>query len=123
MDQVVLQRRVRSVDVRIGQIAGQSGVVIPQGRAQQQGSNTVDPKLAPGQIARVPIIKTVRSARTADRVPVMVKHGEHVAMLQGARPALLEGDRRGNLELRLSNGLGCPRLVCQGIDRHVHSKQ
>ena len=56
MDQIVLQQRVCPVDVRVGQIAGQSRVVVPQGRAQQQGSNTIDPELTPGEVARVPII-------------------------------------------------------------------
>ena len=85
------------IDIRIGQVDGEDGVVVADVGAQQQRLLAVEQQFQTRQIARVAIEDAVRSAGRRADVAMAVEHDEAVAVLEGAaRPR--GGSGRWNVE-------------------------
>jgi len=74
---------------------------------------SVQPEFEIGQIPGVAMIKAVRRAAEGNYVAVMIEQGEAVAVLEGAQPAFLKGNDRGDIELR--GGFGLRRIGRMGL--------
>jgi hypothetical protein len=92
MDRVLrdVQAAARVEEVGISQIGGQERVVVLDDRAEQQGPAVIDQQLQAGQETHVLVIETLGAAFPRHDVAVVVEHAERVAVLQRARPALLQ---------------------------------
>jgi hypothetical protein len=66
-DPAVIARKIG-----IGKVAGQHGIVVPQGRAEQDGPGTVDRQIKVRQMPRVAMIEPLWTAGARDRVAAMV---------------------------------------------------
>ena len=91
----------RIEEVGIGQIDGQQRIVVLDDRAEQQRPAVVDQQLQAGQEARVLVIEPLGAALAGHDVAVVVEHAEGVAVLEGARPPLLQ--RRGRRDVELDD--------------------
>ena len=90
---------VVTVDIGIGQVDAQDGVVVAQVGAEQEWRHAVELQFEAGEEARVAAEQPVRSADRGADVAVAVEHGKAVAALQ--RPAWPGGRGRGrNVERR-----------------------
>ena len=85
-----LQAARRIEEVGIGQIGGQNRVVVLNDRAEQQRPAVIDQQLQAGKEAHVLVIEALGAALPRHDVVIVVKHAERVAVLQSARPALLQ---------------------------------
>src|SRR5262245_171696 len=82
------------VDVGIGEVDREHGIVVTHVRAEQQELHAVEQKLETREKARVGMKDAVGSAGRGADVAVAVEHGEAVAMLQrSARPRRRAGRR------------------------------
>ena len=101
-------------EVGVGQIGGQERVVVRHDRAEQQRPAVIDQQLHAGEEAHVLVVKALGAAFPGHDVAVMIEQAKRVAVLQGARPALLQ--RRGRRDVELHDrgtqwGTGRRRLV------------
>jgi hypothetical protein len=102
MEQALLQDDPPAVvDVRIGQVDGENGVVVAEIGAEQQRLHAVDQHLEMRQIAGVEIEEAVRSAMRGADIAVAVEHDEAVAMLHGSPRPRRRFGRRNVERLRL----------------------
>src|SRR5208337_3375179 len=81
--------------VRIGQIAGERGVVVAQSRAQQHGPRALHRHDEIRKMARVPVIEALGAPQGGNCVAVVVEHAKGVAVLQNKSPHVQK--RRGRL--------------------------
>ena len=101
---------VVEIDVGIGQVDGQRRIVVAHARTQQQRLVAVEKYL---QVREIPCVGKENSVRSAHRradVGVCVKHGEAVAVLEGAPgPCGSAGGRNveGRFRAFLDRGNGC----------------
>src|SRR5690606_12549450 len=84
------QAVARVEDVGVGQIGGQGRVVVLDDGAEQQRLPAVDQQLQPGEIAGVPMVDAFGTALGGNDVAVVVEHREGVAVLERARPPILQ---------------------------------
>ena len=100
VDQVLLQDDpVAVVDVGIGEVDRQRGIVVAQVGAEQQRLGLVQHQFEPRQIARIGIEQSVGATGRSADVAMAVEHDESIVMLEGAaRPCGLAGHR--NVERR-----------------------
>ena len=92
MDDVLLQHDVLAgVDIGIGEIDREQGVVVAHIGAEQQRLHVVQPQLEVRKKARIGVEQSVRAARGRADVPMAVDHDESVAVLQGAPRARRRG--------------------------------
>ena len=102
------------VDIGIGEIHGQDDIVVLHRAGQKQRPLAVDQKLDTRQIARVVVKKTARRQAWRHAITQGIEHGEGVTLLEGARPALLNGFRRLNMKSR-----NIFRRVREGFSLHL----
>src|SRR5262249_27589836 len=82
------------VDVWIGEVDREHGIIVAHVRAQQQELHAVEQKLETREETRVGMKDAVGSADRGTDVAVAVEHGEAVAVLQrSARPRRGAGRR------------------------------
>ena len=83
MDEIVRkpQAPIAVIDVRIGQVACERGIVIAKRRRQQQRPRTLDRQIKVRQMAGIAMEETLGTAMTRQRVAIMIEHGEGVAVL------------------------------------------
>ena len=89
--------------VRIGEIAGEGRVIVPQARTEPQRTRAIERYGEMRQMAGVEMIDSLHPARTRQRVTVVVEHAEGIAMFQDQGARVLMRSRGGNGE-----GLGSP---------------
>src|SRR5215207_7632696 len=90
------------VDVWVGQIDGENGVVVADARAQKQQLFAVEQHLQVREMARVAKENAVRSVSRRADVGMAVEHSEAVAVLQGSA-GTCGGSGRRNIERGLRN--------------------
>src|SRR5262249_39230306 len=75
------------VDIRIGQIDAEDGIVVADTRAQQQGCRSLHAQLEIREKSGIAMEQPVRAPSTGANVAVAVEHDEGVAVLENpARP-------------------------------------
>lgn len=126
MNKVVVEDGLplRIGDVGIGQVAGERGVVVAKGRAQQQRPCAGNGEGKPRQVPRVAVKQPFGACRMGMYVAIMVEDAEGVAMLEGAGPALLQRGASRHAKRRIVGGRGPegPRIVKVGIHRPVSAQ-
>ena len=119
VDQILLQDDALAViDVGIGEVDRQRGIVVAQVRTEQQRLGLVQHQFEPRQIARIGIEQAVGAAGGGADVAMAVENNEGVVMFQRAtRPRGLAGHR--NVERRFRDLLhgGWIRQLDVGFDR------
>ena len=118
---VLLQRDlVAVVEIRIGQVDREHGVVVAHVRPEQQRLLAVQRQLETGEKTRVVMEQPVRIAGRGADVAVAVGDDERVAALERA-PRARDGLRRGNIERRFRKRIDVPQLCRQwAFNRHQH---
>jgi hypothetical protein len=86
------------VDVGIGEIDRQHDIVVLHRAGQQQRPLAIDQELDAGKIAGVVVKNPARGKAGIDTIAQSIEHGEAVALLESAGPALLNGFRRLNIK-------------------------
>ena len=106
------------INIRIGQIDSELGVVVAYVRAEQQGLHAVEKKLEVGEISRVAMKQPVGPAGRGAVVAVAVDDDETIAVFEGApRPCGRAG--RWNVESRLGNNVQRQFRERDALDRHA----
>ena len=88
------------VDIRVGQVYGECGVVVLDRGTQQHRALPVQQQLEPREIAGIAMEQPFRRAAMRDDIPIVVEQSEGVAVLERAQLALLQRYRGRNIELR-----------------------
>ena len=91
------------LDVGVGEIDGESRLVLVDDRAQEERPLAVQPELQMRQVAGVAIEKPFRGVLDRADVAIAVEHGEGIAVLQVAERPL--DQRRLRLDLMIKAGL------------------
>ena len=105
---------IAMLNFRIGEVGGEQSDRRLHIRAEQQRPPAFALQLEPGEMARVAVVETENAARAGHDIAMPVEQGEPVAVLQGAKPAVMEIARGRNVELRGILGPAC----CNRIVRH-----
>src|ERR1700722_5416001 len=115
------------VEVRVREIAGHCGVVVPQVRTQQDRSRAVEGDGERGQMPGVAIVESLRGFVTYRHIAVLVEDTECVAMFEDQGRGLDQRTRRANGEDLLGiapspegQSLVSRRSFCAGC-RFVHT--
>src|SRR5688572_21487931 len=108
-DRVARQLAAVQFDVGIGEVDGESRLVLVDYRAQEERPLAVQPELQMRQVAGVAIEKPLRGVLDRADVAVAVENGEGIAMLQIAERPL--DQRRLRLDLMIKAGLVVLRLA------------
>ena len=111
---------VAVVEIRIGQIDREHGVVVAHVRPEQQRLLAVQRQLEPGEETRVVMEQAVRVAGRGADVAVAVGDDEGIAAFERTARAG-DGLRRGNIERRFRKRIDVPQLCRQWtFNRHQH---
>ncbi len=79
------------MDIGIGKINGESGIVVLNHRTQQQRPFALEPEFVPGQKAGVVEIKPLGSGADDSNVAIIIEDRESIAMFQRPQRPLDEG--------------------------------
>ncbi len=109
MDEIVRQLFLTSASrqVRIGEVAAQSCVVVPHRGAEQQGPHAINGEEELREMARVAVEQAMVAGKTGHGIAMGIEHGERVVVLERARHRL---DLRGASRDRIARLL----RVCAG---------
>ena len=116
VEQIVLQHQpALLVEVRVGEIAGELGIVVAQGGTQQHRPLAPDQQTELAEMPGVAKIHPVAAAGPAEHVAAGVEHAERVSALERKRAPFLQRDGGGNVEgIRLGGLRGHALLL---VDR------
>ena len=111
MDEIVRQFELALsvVKVRIGEVAGQRRIVVPQDRAQEQRGVAVDRQRETGEMPRVLVIDALGAAGRRAHVAAAVEHPEPVAVLEHEPADVLQRRGGGDGELLVVLGIAVVR--------------
>src|SRR5258708_10472174 len=95
MKAVMLEKKLSLgvVEVRVREIAGHCGVVVPQVRTEQDRPCAVEGDAERGKMPAVPIVESLRGFVTHPPIAVLVEDTECVAMFEDERRALDQATR------------------------------
>ena len=108
MDEIVRQfEPTRAVEeIRIGEIAGQRRIVVPQARTEKQGRLALDREHETGEMPGVPIVDAQGAAESRAHAALAVEHPKALAVFEHERPNVLERRRCGDSERLALAGTG-----------------